>query len=279
MKKIIFTSFLLFLATNLFSQETINRSNPSVAAFTTLPVLAPQATNFNEIFRFASGNVTQLDLGNTFNFDTTSWFSLGRVNTGAAAGGTGNTAYGLRFQLPNRALLFGYQNVNASSPNPRLEWVGESGAGDLEFRFATSFTNATSTVAAKFKGNGTNIFGISDSNFYDNGRVGISYGSTKNVGLFVEPIEPTSPINNLLSPFIPSNFNLLTGISNNIINIAAKQSLGYSSKITGAKSSTNFSSTSNGLVESRGFINKATDASVENVSLRGTVNRSGSSVN
>ena len=95
-----------------------------------------------EIFRFKPGLVTQLNSGNGFGFSNDSWFSLGELNTGT------QTVYGLRFQLPNKALTYGYQDVDDDSP--RVQWIDDqTDPGDLEFRFADNFSSTNSTLVAK----------------------------------------------------------------------------------------------------------------------------------
>jgi hypothetical protein len=143
---------LLTLFLNLtFGQSTINQSVGNVQGFFSSPVgLAPQFGS--EIFRFRSGLVTQLDSGTGFGFTSSRWFSLGRLNTGT------QTVYGLRFQLPNKAVTFGYQDVN--SPNPRIQWIGTGASlGNLEFRVANSFTSTSSTLVASMTPDGNTIFG------------------------------------------------------------------------------------------------------------------------
>ncbi len=131
-----------------------NRSITSVVSG--IPAGTPPAPN--EIFRFQSGNVTQLDLGSGFGFTADRWFSLGKVVLPS-----GNTAYGLRFQLPNKAVTFGYQNI--TSNNPRIEWIGAgSNLGNLEFRVANNFTSTTSTLLATMKSNGNTVFS-GDTNY------------------------------------------------------------------------------------------------------------------
>ena len=141
--------FFALLFVNLtFSQATINQSFGFVQTSITNPIFQQPG----EIFRFRAGSVRQLDAGPSFNFNNSRWFSLGSVNTGS------QTVYGLRFQLPNKALTFGYQDI--SSINPRIQWIGSgSSLGDLEFRSATSFTSTASNLVATMKGNGNTIFG------------------------------------------------------------------------------------------------------------------------
>ena len=141
--KLIFFGMLCFNLSFGQNQSITGVTNP-------ITVASPAAPN--EIFRFQPGNVTQLDLGTGFNFTAARWFSLGKVQTGA------NTAYGLRFQLPNKAVTFGYQNV--TDANPRIQWIGTGAAlGNLEFRVADNFTTTASTLVATMKPDGNTVFG------------------------------------------------------------------------------------------------------------------------
>ena len=169
------------VSTNLANSNLIN---------STLPL--PQSA---EIFRFRPGLVTQLDDPANLNFGFTNsrWFSIGSLNTGS------QTIYGLRFQLPNKAVTFGYQNVNDT--NPGIQWIGSGAAlGNLEFRVADSFTSTNSNLVATMTPNGRTIFGdatniiaISDSTkvFIENNRDfgltvrSLERGSRNSVGLNV----------------------------------------------------------------------------------------------
>jgi len=147
MKKITFLFAFLFSAL-CFSQ---NQSFGSVQSSIFTPI--PQQFSGGEIFRFRPGLMTQLDSGTDFGFTNSRWFSIGRLNTGS------QTVYGLRFQLPNRALTMGYQDLNDA--NPRIQWIGASSfAGtDLEFRAANSFTSTSSTLVATMTNDGNTFFG------------------------------------------------------------------------------------------------------------------------
>jgi Chaperone of endosialidase len=169
----------------LICQMTFGQNNRT---FNNILTGIPPGTPFvapNEIFRFQPGNVTQLDLGTGFGFTADRWFSLGKVVTGA------NTAYGLRFQLPNKAVTFGYQSI--TNVNPRIEWI-DTGAniGDLEFRSANSFTSTTSTLVATMKKNGNTIFGnpANISGFRSNAKVAIEFNG--NTGLYILGNQPNT---------------------------------------------------------------------------------------
>ena len=117
-----------------------------------------------EIFRFQPGIITQLDTGTGFGFTADRWFSLGRLNTGS------QTVYGLRFQLPNKSVTFGYNNI--TNANPRIEWVGTgANLGNLEFRVANSFSSTVSTFVASMNSDGSSIFGSSAVAFNSNAKV------------------------------------------------------------------------------------------------------------
>ena len=132
MKRLQLLTVFLMLSALGFSQ---NQSDGTV--FTNIFAPIPQQFGGQEIFRFQPGLVTQLGQGSgSFGFNE-KWFSIGELNTGS------QMVYGLRFQLPNRALTFGYQDTGDS--NPRIQWIGEGqGLGNLEFRVADSFGSTNS---------------------------------------------------------------------------------------------------------------------------------------
>ncbi|MEM6515886.1 MAG: tail fiber domain-containing protein [Bacteroidota bacterium] len=131
-----------------YGQATVNQSNGIVNT----TINNPTGIQADEAFRFRSGNVRQLDAGSSFTFNNSRWFSLGRVNTGS------QSVYGLRFQLPNKSAIFGYQDIN--DVNPKIQWVGTgSSLGDLEFRVADSFTSTNSSLVATMNNEGKTQFG------------------------------------------------------------------------------------------------------------------------
>lgn len=139
-----------------------------------IPPTTPAAPS--EIFRFQPGNVTQLDAGTGFGFTSSRWFSLGRLNTGT------QTVYGLRFQLPNKAVTFGYQDI--SDDNPRLQWIGTgANLGDFEFRVANSFNSTFSTLVATMTNDGNTIFG--DPNITGN-NAKVSIDNSTGIGLLIQ---------------------------------------------------------------------------------------------
>jgi hypothetical protein len=176
MKKITFFFAILFTAIG-FSQ---NQSSGTVQSSIFNPI--PQQFGGTEIFRFQPGLVTQLDSGIAFDFNNSQWFSIGRLSTGS------QTVYGLRFQLPNKALTMGYQDL--SDINPRIQWIGDSSAfgSSLEFRAANSFTSTSSTLVATMTNDGRTYFGDPLAAF--DTKVSIDYtevsGASSRVGLTLE---------------------------------------------------------------------------------------------
>jgi hypothetical protein len=144
MKKIILL-VALFCAGFTYAQ---NQSAGPVQPAITTPI--PQQFGGAEMFRFSKGLVTQLDSGTAFDFSTSRWFSLGSLNTGS------QTVYGIRFQLPKKAITLGFQDLNDN--NPRIQWIG-SNNNNLEFRAANSFTSTTSTLNATMTYDGRTFFG------------------------------------------------------------------------------------------------------------------------
>ncbi len=168
----------LFLSAFVFAQ---NQSAGPVS--TTISGSFP-----GETFRFGTGLVTQLDSGTGFGFTNDRWFSMGRLFTGS------QNVYGLRFQLPNRAITLGYQDINDA--NPRMQWIGGSSfAGtDLEFRASNSFTSTSSTLVATMTNDGKTLFG--NPLPFSDIKVGIDYTdaapSSNKAGLAIENKTGTS---------------------------------------------------------------------------------------
>ncbi|WP_046755051.1 tail fiber domain-containing protein [Kordia jejudonensis] len=184
MKKITLL-FALFITTICFSQiiaQPVPRNQSFDPVQSTINNPIPQQFGTGEIFRFRPGLVTQLDSGTSFGFTNSRWFSIGRLNTGS------QNVYGLRFQLPNKALTMGYQDL--SDINPRIQWVGNANASttSLEFRAANSFTSTSSTLVATMTNDGRTYFGDPLSAF--DTKVSIDYtvvsGASSRVGLTLE---------------------------------------------------------------------------------------------
>ncbi|MEM6687758.1 MAG: tail fiber domain-containing protein, partial [Bacteroidota bacterium] len=193
-----------------------------------------------ETFRFDSGLVTQLDSGSGFGFTNDRWFSLGRLPTGS------QNVYGLRFQLPNRSAIFGYQDINDT--NPRIQWIGASNfaGSDLEFRTADNFMSTTSTLVATMTNDGKTYFGsplssneplvgIDYSDISSNTKTGLIVENSSTSGLYFTGIKS---INNQ-SGYIKTGIDvasggpsyLSTGIK--VSTSASYQNIGVSARISG----------------------------------------------
>ena len=176
MKAKLFFFGMLCFNLSFGQNQSITTVAPAISAVTPV-TFPPSNTAPNEIFRFAPGNVTQLDnapLGSAtnFNFSNSRWFSLGAVETNQS--GT-RRAYGLRFQAGPKAVTFGYQNVlDPLDINPRIQWIGSDAAlGNLEFRVANSFNSTNSKLVASMLPNGSTFFGTTTDN---PNTVGLSSG-------------------------------------------------------------------------------------------------------
>lgn len=171
MKKIILLLALFFSGMVLAQNQSAGPVQPII----NVPI--PQQFGGTEIFRFNPGIVTQLDSGFAFDFNSSRWFSIGSLNTGS------QTVYGLRFQLPKRSVIFGYQDINDN--DPRIQWIGTD-KSNLEFRAADSFTSTSSILNATMTFDGRTFFGEPLS--ASDPLVGIDYkgvpGNTK-TGLIV----------------------------------------------------------------------------------------------
>ena len=180
MKKITLI-FALFFSALCFSQ---NQSFGSVQPSIFTPI--PQQFGGQEIFRFRPGLVTQLDSGSAFDFTNSTWFSIGKLSTGT------QKVYGLRFQLPDRALIMGYQDLN--DINPRVQWIGDNGFGktDLEFRVSNSFTSTSSTLVATMTNEGSTFFGTPLN--VSEAKVGVDYSDvigSNRTGIIVQNTSTT----------------------------------------------------------------------------------------
>ncbi len=259
MKKITISLALLSVALGFGQNQSFTAVQPSI----TTPI--GQQFGGGEIFRFNPGIVTQLDSGSAFDFTTSRWFSFGRLNTGT------QTVYGLRFQLPNKALTLGYQDL--PDLNPRLQWIGTGASlGNFEFRAANSFNSTNSNLVATMTNDGNTYFGDA---LFTNTRVGIDYKI--NTGLTLRT--------NV------GNSNLITGIKliNNVgtyakeaINIeyvnstiSAYSNNGIVMNLSGANVSSGFSSTVSASLTTAGINSTAKDGSSSNVAVRGTISNAG----
>lgn len=205
------------------------QNNKSRSTITQTAAIAPASTvlGASEIFRFRSGVITQLQTGVDFTFGATDrWLSLGQVAAGS------QTFYGSRFQYDGRAFVTGY---SSASPNtPRIEWIhnGSTTAGNLEFRTASSFTSATSTLVASMTPLGNTYFGdISLFNPFGNTATSPKVGVLTNgtTGLDIRNISTVALLNSPTGIFVDIQHNSSNGAA-----MAAKCGGGQSSvAITG----------------------------------------------
>ena len=183
MKRLQLLTICLVLSALSFGQnQSSGGIDPSISPVPTLPALIS-----GEVFRFDQGLVTQLDdftppsgpMDPLFSFDDSRWFSIGRLDTGS------QEVYGLRFQLPNRALTYGYQDID--DDNPRIQWIDDrDNPGNLEFRVADDFMSTNSTLVATMTNNGRTRFG-SPFFFAPNSRVQVTNDiNGEDVSLYAE---------------------------------------------------------------------------------------------
>ncbi|WP_046755050.1 tail fiber domain-containing protein [Kordia jejudonensis] len=240
MKKITLLLALLFAGIT-FAQ---NQSSGSVFSSIFNPI--PQQFSGQEIFRFRPGLVTQLDAGTAFDFNSSQWFSIGKLNTGT------QEVFGLRFQLKNRALTMGYQDVG--DDNPRIQWIGDTTKSNLEFRSATSFTSTSSTLNATMTFDGRTFFGKPLAS--NEPMVGIDYstltGSSTKTGFIVRNNTTTGSYFtemkaiNLLSGYIKTGVDVNhkggaysdTGVNVNVSD--AFQSTGVRARVTGSSNGSTY---------------------------------------
>ena len=236
-----------------------NQSSLAVAPSITTPVAVPPLTG--EVFRFSPGLVTQFDSGTGFDF-TSSWFSLGKLTTAS------QTVYGLRFQLPNKALTLGYRNL--TDLNPRLEWIGTgAGLGNLEFRAANSFTSTTSSLVATMTNDGNTYFGDA---LFTNSKVGIDYKTTTGLTLRTT-LNSGSVVTGLKLLHITGNY------IKEAINIeytgGSYANFGMTMNLAGAVTSSGVTTTVAASSTTTGINATAKDGSSSNVAVRGTISNAG----
>ncbi len=229
MKNLIFFLAMLFSAIS-FSQQQ-NQSKGTIS--TSIGNLQN-----GEVFRFQPGLVTQLPRNGAFGF-TNKWFSIGGGNTGS------QNVFGIRFQLPNKALTMGYQDV--SDENPRIQWISNNGINsDFEFRTANSFTNVTSTLVATMTKSGNTFFGnnasLLKSSFF-NSIVGIDYTQIPNnygIGLIIT--NRRNGYNNRSAIYIRNlgKGNRNTGLRINSTNNTSDINRNIESEVSGGKYNTAF---------------------------------------
>lgn len=249
MKTILLFTMILS-ASLLYGQVTLftpNKSRGIVATSITSPTSIPQ-----EAFRFAPGIVRQLDSGADFTFNSSRWFSIGSLNTG------NQDVYGLRFQLPNKSLTMGYQDINDT--NPRIQWIGSGASlGDLEFRVATSFTSTNSRLVATMTRDGNTIFG-DPAAFSTNNPSKVAIQNTGSAGLRI------------------SSGGSSIGPINSSVGLSISQSTGTSSS-TGIQISTSGGNNSTGIVMKTGGTQRSigiqsfavgSNTTTEAIGIRGT---------
>ncbi len=181
-----------------------NQSDGTVLTSISSPI--QQQFSGQEIFRFQPGVITQLNSGNGFGFNNDRWFSLGELNTGS------QTVFGLRFQLPNRAVTFGYQDIN--DVNPRIQWIGTGqNSGNLEFRVASSFTSTGSNLVASFNNDLSATFGNLGSLTNTSARLKVD--TKEKIGLYASVRNPDQS-------FMNSIFAVAADAQETNVGVAAK---------------------------------------------------------
>lgn len=240
--------------------------NQSLQAISTPFINPVQQFGGGEIFRFAPGIVTQLDLGTSFDFSTSRWFALGKLNTGT------QTVYGLRFQLPNKSLTLGYRDL--ADVNPRLEWIGTgTGLGNLEFRVATSFTSTTSNLVATMTNDGNTYFGNA---LFTGTKVGIDYKTLTGLTLRTSlqsssTVTALKLINNVFPTYAKEGIN----IESNGTSKSTYSNIGVTMNLSGGDFSTGIGSNVSGSSVANGLISSAKDGSTANVGIKGTISNAG----
>ncbi len=267
MKKITISLALLSVALGFGQNQSFSAVQPSI----TTPI--GQQFGGGEIFRFNPGIVTQLDSGTAFDFTSSRWFSFGSLNTGT------QTVYGLRFQLPNKALTLGYQDL--TDLNPRLQWIGAgAGLGNFEFRAANSFTSTTSNLVATMTNSGNTYFGNA---LFTNTKVGIEYANdfSTNTGLTIRNSIATGSsltginlINNASGGYSREGIKI-EQLGNTFANLGVRMTLSGGTNIRGV--SANLSAfPSVATSTTLGVESIVKDGSTSNVAVRATISNAGS---
>jgi len=228
MKRLQLLTFILMLSALSFGQ---NQSAGQVIN----PIFNPITQQFGgqEIFRFQPGLVTQLQSGSLFDFSSSQWFSIGTLNTALLPTPGNQRVFGLRFQLPRKALLFGYQDIG--DINPRIQWNGlEPGSflGDLEFRVADNFNNTNSKLVATMRNDGGTVFAENGLSNFDDAKVGIlntKFDKSLEILLELSSQNPTFGVDVFNNSSSPENY----GFNSRVRGIAAIQSFGYSALVEG----------------------------------------------
>ena len=241
--------FGMVLSMNLtFGQAILNQSVGNVQGFFSSPLtpafpVTGLPAQFSEIFRFRTGFVGQIDAGTGYGFTNDRWFSLGRVTIPAAS----QNFYGLRFQMPNRGLVMGYNTLTAT--NPVIQWIGTgSNLGNLEFRVANTFgavgTAGSDVLVATMTKDGNTVFGnvvnpsLNTKVTIDNsGEIGLQINSSNNVtnklGLNIRQITTGNTAN--LGAFIGCQGALTTNTGVRATANGGLDAIGISGEATGTK--------------------------------------------
>ncbi len=143
-------NFYLFLVVLFIAEIALGQQNES-DGFVANSISTPSPIS-GEIFRFQPGVVTQLDQGSTFS-TSNRFFTLGRFVQGV------QTSYGLNFVNHGKGLAMGYNPL--INLNPQIVWKGDgiSNLGDLEFRYASTFTPGGAKLTATMRNDGSTVFG------------------------------------------------------------------------------------------------------------------------
>jgi len=261
------TVFLMFSALS-FGQ---NQSNGPVPITITNPI-GPQFGG-QEIFRFRPGVVTQLQSGTSFDFNSSQWFSIGNLDTSLLPSpltGT-NEVFGLRFQLPRKSLVMGYQDIG--DINPRIQWLGLGPGeflGDLEFRVADNFTTTNSDLVATMRNDSGTVFGLSSTSDFDDSKVGIldfQFDKALNIIQELGSANPTYSIDVFNNSSSPENYGV-----NARVRGSAGQNFGFNSLVEGeADRNYGYNAIVNGnSSDSFGVFADVSNA-VNNIAIYGTV--------
>jgi hypothetical protein len=188
-KQLLFIGILI----SCFSYGQNNKSLDGVLfQLTTSGGISPTSNlGLNEVFRFRSGAVTQLDtLTTNFTFNPTdAWFTLGKVNVPG-----GQSFYGTRFQNRGKALVMGFSATSptATPGNTRIEWIGATAAtaGNLEFRSGIGFgapgSPGTTTLVASMTPEGRTYFGNANPSIFIPSAPKVGIGFDGQTGLDVQ---------------------------------------------------------------------------------------------
>ncbi|NGZ88640.1 tail fiber domain-containing protein [Psychroflexus maritimus] len=245
MKHLQLLTVFLMLSALSYGQQFNQSTNPVINPINNPIDSNEPGSQFNgqEKFRFQAGLITQLDSiidGSTvandlFNFNNR-WFSIGRLNTGT------QEVYGLRFQLPQKALTFGYQDVNDT--NPRIQWIGTGqDLGNLEFRVADDFMSTNSDLVATMRNDGGTVFAEQNLSSFTDAKVGInnsSFAKALNIinesgSIGVDVFQNnTNIINTCYNATIPEGIKGQRNIGYDVsVNANSSENIGYRARVEG----------------------------------------------